>query len=106
MTHMYQFDTEGQAVVFPRGPRPGPTGESDSVRMLSQRIDRLLASLPRPVAHKTAAPAPGQADDDELDGSAIFAARQQAIADARDGTTKTQAATDEIDADAIFAMRK
>jgi hypothetical protein len=42
---------------------------------------------------------------DELDGAAIFAARQRDIEAARTTTTKPQAATDELDADAIFAKR-
>jgi hypothetical protein len=74
------------------------------VQDLSARLDRLLASLPKSAAPKASAPAHDIGD--ELDGAAIFAARQRDIEAARTTTTKPQAATDELDAAAIFAKRK
>jgi hypothetical protein len=111
MTHMYQFDTEGQAVVFPRGPRPAPAGPSDSVRALNARLDKMLASLPKSVAHKASAPTTTSDQGDEIDGAAIFAARQRDIEAAR---TSTGTPAPEADADpfspgaaaAIFQARK
>ncbi len=101
------FDNTGQAVVFPRGPRPSQFGERDPVRALNARLDKMLASLPKSVAPKASAPAHDIGD--ELDGAKIFENRAKAIEEART-TTKTSAPVDDdvfspAGAAAVFAKR-
>jgi hypothetical protein len=78
------FTDGGLANFRPTGPRPAQHGASDPVRALSARIDALLATMPRQVAHKTAAPTTTPDQEPEIDANAIFEARRAAC----DGTTR------------------
>jgi hypothetical protein len=110
-TSRFCFNCGGEAVIHPVahshpvGPRPSQFGESDPVRALNARLDRLLASS-RSVAHKTAALTTPSDQETEIDANAIFAARRAAC----DGTTrKPEPATPEnifsTGGDAVFQAR-
>jgi hypothetical protein len=109
----YCFNSGNEAVIHPVGhrhpvgPRPSQFGESDPVRALNARLDKMLASLPKSSAPKTSAPAPDQGD--EIDADKIFAARAKAIEEARTGTGTPAPVDDDIfspaGAAAVFAKR-